>query len=55
MPRFVMHTRFKGWDPRCSSKHASDVEAGLLIKTINIPSTKRGGRYLGLQAGASHD
>ena len=55
MPRFVMHTRFEGWNPRCGGKHASNVEAGLLIKTVNIPSTKRGGRYLGLQADASHD
>ena len=52
---YVTHTRFKGWDPRCSGKHASDVEAGLLIKTINIPSTERGSWDLGLQAGASHD
>ena len=52
---YVTHTRFEGWSPRCGGKHASDVEAGLLIKTVNIPSTKRGGRYLGLQAGASHN
>ena len=51
----VMHTRFEGWNPRCSGKHTSDVEAGLLIKTVNIPSTKRGGQYLGLQVGASHN
>ena len=52
---YVTHTRFEGWNPRCGGKHASDVEAGLLIKTVNIPSTERGGRYLELQAGASHD
>ena len=51
---YVTHTRFEGWNPRCGGKHASDVEAGLLIKTVNIPSTERGGWYLGLQAGASH-
>ena len=55
MLRFVTHTRFEGWNPRCGGKHASDVEAELLIKTVNIPSTERGGRYLGLQAGDSHD
>ena len=52
---YVMHTRFDGWNPRCGGKHASNMEAGLLIKTVNIPSTERGGRYLGLQAGASHN
>ena len=55
MPRFVTHTRFKGWNPRCGGKHAFDVEAGLLIKTVNIPSTERGSWYLRLQADASHD
>ena len=47
--------RFEGWNPRCGGKHASDMEARLLIKTVNIPSTERGSQYLGLQAGASHD
>ena len=55
MPSFVTHTRFEGWNPQRGGKHTSDVEAGLLIKTVNIPSTERGGRYLGLQVGVSHD